>query len=77
MKTKFSFFAVVITCLLLALTFNCKKDPPKAIPTLSTTVITDLTPETASSGGSVTSDGGSAVTAREVCWSPGQTHIDT
>jgi uncharacterized protein (TIGR02145 family) len=40
------------------------------IPTLTTASITDKTRTTATSGGNVLSDGGSAVTARGVCWSP-------
>lgn len=39
------------------------------LPTVSTTIATSVTSNTASSGGNVTSDGGSAITARGVCWS--------
>ena len=39
------------------------------IPTLSTEAITSITGTTASSGGTITSDGGAAVNARGVCWS--------
>jgi len=39
------------------------------LPTLTTTTITNITQTSAASGGSVTSDGGAAVTARGVCWS--------
>lgn len=44
-------------------------------PTLSTTAITLIGETTATSGGNITSDGGSAITARGVCWStvPGAT----
>jgi hypothetical protein len=38
------------------------------LPTSATTAITEITATTASSGGNVTYDGGSAVTARGVCW---------
>ena len=37
--------------------------------TLTTSAVTNITMTTASSGGNITSDGGSAVTARGVCWS--------
>ncbi len=37
--------------------------------TLSTTAISQITANTASSGGNITSDGGTPVTARGVCWS--------
>lgn len=38
-------------------------------PTLTTTDASSLTTTTANSGGNISSDGGSAVTARGVCWS--------
>ena len=42
------------------------------MPIVSTTAITDITYNTASSGGNVTADGGTAVTSRGVCWSTNQ-----
>jgi uncharacterized protein (TIGR02145 family) len=44
-----------------------------SLPEVTTTSITSLTPPTAQSGGNITRDGGSPVTARGVCWgtSPG------
>ena len=45
---------------------GCRKDPVP--PTLTTTNVTDITIHTATSGGSITKDGGAAVTARGVCW---------
>ncbi|HEY5141643.1 MAG TPA: fibrobacter succinogenes major paralogous domain-containing protein, partial [Methylococcales bacterium] len=41
---------------------------PLVIPTLTTTAVSAITATTAASGGSISSDGGSAVTARGVCW---------
>jgi len=41
------------------------------IPTLMTTPISSINTTTAVSGGNVTSDGGSVVTSRGVCWSTG------
>ncbi len=38
-------------------------------PILTTTNVTNITQTTATSGGTITSDGGSPVTARGVCWS--------
>jgi len=50
-----------------SLTFNsCKKDP--TIPVLSTDSATDITINSATLGGNITSDGGAAVTLRGVCW---------
>ena len=40
-----------------------------SIPSISTTAATLITPSTATSGGSVSTDGGRAITARGVCWS--------
>lgn len=39
-----------------------------AVPTLTTTAISAVTLTSATSGGSITADGGAAVTARGVCW---------
>lgn len=39
------------------------------LPTVTTTIVTNVTSTTATSGGNVTDDGGAAVTARGVCWS--------
>ncbi|MDY0101854.1 MAG: FISUMP domain-containing protein [Lentimicrobium sp.] len=49
------------------------------IPTVTTASITNITETTAQSGGNVTDDGGSAVTARGVCWntSPNPTISNT
>jgi uncharacterized protein (TIGR02145 family) len=42
---------------------------PLTVPELSTTVASSITQTTAISGGNITYDGGTAVTARGVCWS--------
>jgi uncharacterized protein (TIGR02145 family) len=39
------------------------------VPTLTTSVISDITQTSATSGGNITSNGGASVTARGVCWS--------
>lgn len=41
---------------------------PATLPTISTTALSAISGTTATSGGSISSDGGSAVTARGVCW---------
>ncbi|MFA5072902.1 MAG: lectin like domain-containing protein, partial [Nitrospirota bacterium] len=38
-------------------------------PTVLTSIVTGITPTTANGGGNVTSDGGSSVTERGICWS--------
>lgn len=39
------------------------------LATLSTSVVHSITPNSASSGGNITNDGGSTITSRGVCWS--------
>ena len=79
MKTKLSFFVVGIICLMVMviLIISCKKDPPKSIPSLSTTSAINITSTTANCGGTITSDGNSPITSRGVCWSTNQTPTTT
>lgn len=42
------------------------------LPTLSTTAVSNITTVTATSGGTITNDGGSAIIVRGVCWSTSQ-----
>ena len=62
-----------MSVILLIGLFSCGKpdgpDNPPAIPVISTTAISVITQYTAHAGGNVTSDGGTAVTTRGVCWS--------
>ena len=57
-------------------TVSCKNNPseskPAEIPTLTTTTITNISGNSAISGGTISSDGGAAITARGVCWSTNQ-----
>lgn len=52
------------------LLFSCKPDPN--VPTVITLSVTEITENSAKSGGEVTSDGGAEVIARGVCWSTSQ-----
>ena len=47
--------------------------PAIQVPLLTTSVVSAITETTASCGGTITSDGGSSVIARGVCWSIGTT----
>ena len=59
-----------LICTILFLTVGCsKKDEPGSIPVVSTKTVSNIKSTTADSGGDITSDGGSSVTARGVCWS--------
>jgi uncharacterized protein (TIGR02145 family) len=59
---------IVLICFLasVATLHSCKKEPD--MPTLTTTTISNITINSASSGGNVTKNGGAEVTARGVCW---------
>lgn len=43
--------------------------PAPGLPLVTTTVVTNITMNAAQSGGTITNDGGSSITARGVCWS--------
>ena len=60
-----------LTFVLLSVLFFTACNPAKTelLPVLTTTNVTSITITTANSGGTITSDGGSSVTARGVCWS--------
>lgn len=70
---KFNQFKSVIILALCGSTawFGCKKDEskPATVPVLAaTTAVTNITQTSATSGGNITSDGGSAILARGVCY---------
>lgn len=48
---------------------GCDKNDDATIPDVSTSNISSITAITAKSGGNISSDGGSAITERGVCWS--------
>lgn len=74
MKMKFS-LAVLFTISALLILSGCKKsDTPGSPstpvkPTVTTTVESNITSTSAQTGGTISSDGGSSVTERGVCWS--------
>jgi len=55
---------------------SCNKDEDPVdnttVPTLTTLVITDITPTSATSGGDITDAGGADITRKGVCWSASQ-----
>jgi hypothetical protein len=57
---------IILVILLVFQIHSCKKDPTP--PVITTTTVTAISYTTANSGGEVTSDGGSAVTVKGVCW---------
>jgi plastocyanin len=48
---------------------SCSKSATSSLPVLSTLPVTNISLTTATSGGNITSEGNSTVTARGVCWS--------
>ena len=62
-------FSLLIAGLFFSLLISCKKEASKVIPAVTLASVTNITATTAATGGNVTSDGGSEVTARGVCWS--------
>lgn len=59
--------------IVLILIISCKKDnnsnDSTTVPVLTTISVSNITQSTASCGGNITSDGGSSITSRGVCWS--------
>ena len=65
MKNAFKFKGLVVLILIIMLS-SCKMEE---LPTVSTDTIMAITTSSASGGGNITSDGGTEVIARGVCWS--------
>jgi len=64
-------YLFIYLCPILLL-ITCKKEAIKVLSTVNTTPATNITSTTATSGGSITNDGGALVTSRGVCWSLNQ-----
>ncbi|MEI6554870.1 MAG: fibrobacter succinogenes major paralogous domain-containing protein [Paludibacter sp.] len=72
MKRIFSLpiFQVLLLGLLLTISNSCTTEvDPKLLPVLTTTDISKITEASAQSGGNITSDAGSDIISRGVCWS--------
>jgi uncharacterized protein (TIGR02145 family) len=65
-KRNWLFLVVVLSVII---TNSCKKDENISVPILTTLDVSSITQTTATCGGNITSDGGSTVTVRGVCWS--------
>jgi len=71
MKMKSGLNAVILVTLFIGevvLLTGCREDP--VVPTLTTAVISNITRNTASTGGNITANGGADVTSRGVCYGP-------
>ncbi len=70
MSSKFrSIFLLVIFSAVFLFLQSCEKEDPVELPTLTTTEVTEITGNSATSGGNITDDGGAAITAKGVVWS--------
>ena len=73
-KNIFCIYQLIIVGIFLVFTMSCEKDEPiKEELSLITYPVGDITSRTAVCGGYITSDGGSAIIAKGVCWSTDQT----
>jgi uncharacterized protein (TIGR02145 family) len=68
--TKVKIYLLAVVCVLF-LSGSCKKDDDNkaTIAVLTTNEISDVTLNSATTGGNISSDGGAIITARGVCWS--------
>jgi len=65
-----SIFKHLFPVLLVLLMIGCEKEEATiSIPTISSLTITEITHNTALSGGTITTDGGSTINSKGVCWS--------
>ena len=81
MKHNYKFYPLVLIGLLLLISFGCKKEPKKGVPTISTSPVSssNIGTTTLKVDGIISSDGGADVTARGTCWSlsPHPTNADS
>ncbi len=77
MKMRFGFNVVILATLFIGevvLFTGCREDP--VVPTLTTVVVSNITRNTASTGGNITANGGADVTSRGVCYGTSVTTRD-
>jgi len=70
-KTRFLIYPALLMGVLFILNFGCKKDESltNQFPVVLTNTLTEIKETTATCSGFISSDGGSEVIARGVCWS--------
>jgi FKBP-type peptidyl-prolyl cis-trans isomerase len=66
MKKLYRISGVILLLLAICLVHSCKKE---AVPTLTTSAITNITATSAVTGGDITSEGSGTIITRGVCWS--------
>ncbi|MEE4215602.1 MAG: fibrobacter succinogenes major paralogous domain-containing protein [Bacteroidales bacterium] len=60
---------ILTTLCIFLMVLACKKEDPPGPPALTTDPVSEITYSGAIAGGTITDDGGEAVTSRGVCWS--------
>jgi hypothetical protein len=74
MKRYFLLKNLILLIVLATLTFSCNtKEKNDSFLILTTTDVTAITQSTATSGGNITDDGGTAITERGICWNTSST----
>ncbi len=66
MERYFRFSALTCLVFSLFLVYSCKKKP--TLPVVTTTEISEISYTTASSGGTITDDGGTSIFSQGICW---------
>ncbi|SRR5258706_130272 len=69
MSARLTLASLVIIASALLISNSCQKEKVKILATVTTDSITNITTNSATSGGTISNDGGAQVTARGVCWS--------
>jgi uncharacterized protein (TIGR02145 family) len=73
MKNTIWIYFILFSGVVLVSVYNCKKEKTiKIAPVVTIAAVTNITSNSATSGGVITEDGGTAVTARGVCWCTSQ-----
>lgn len=62
-------FSLSIALIALSTVTSCKKEVDSTLPTITTTALSEITDTSATTGGSITNNGGSDITSSGVCWS--------
>ena len=63
-------YTLLFASLVFAIVCGCKKDKAAPVPpSLTTTAVTNISFNTATTGGTINSNGGAAITGSGVCWS--------
>jgi uncharacterized protein (TIGR02145 family) len=72
MKNSFNILTYIIMTLLIINTVSCKEEDNLEL-IITTNEVIDINTSTSTCGGNITSDGGSVITSRGVCWGTGTT----